>query len=156
MKVKQATCGELSYFFNRDEELVQLALCDEFIEHLHNTKVYPIQPGSFYILVTDENEKEYYAALHLTAITNMCLNAHMYVASKYHDTELVIQAVDSAIKYLYNNTSYTSVIVTPPTSCIHVHKFVEAYGFKLQSVLKSAVKWRGNLEDAHIYQYFLR
>lgn len=153
MELKEIDNKGLTEFFLSDPKLTCMALSDEELVNLYETKQYERFPGATYLQAIDNNEC--IAILQLEPFTKYSVTLHARLRTEHQGTGKVIELFEEIKNYLLN-MQITTIISFAPESCYHASKCLIKLGFKEKCILEKSIVWRKNLEDLKMYSYLLK
>ena len=141
--------SEIDSFFKEDPTLAYLALSDNDLCELYETKSLAIKDSSVYFKVCDGSD--IVSIIKCEKFSEMAVCAHVYVASRYHHKGVYPKVCDLLVDYLLEHTGFTKVVLTVPKPCEHVSKAAIKYGMRLEAELKDIVIWRQKVVNLLYY-----
>lgn len=149
MKFKQLNEQEISDFIINDPKLAYMGFSDTELTAMYQNKKYPLAPGSYYVGI--EDDKELIAILKWEAFTEITLNIHLYIASKYHGKGVLKDVYKFLYSHFLKETNIKKLLIMSPDCCPHTCKAAVKMGFKLQAQLANTMMWRQQLVGINIY-----
>lgn len=148
-KVQKVDQDVLNEFFLKDPKLAYLGVSDDELTYMYEYKEYPMCESSKYVGVDIDNELT--AVLKFEEFTKEAVNCHVYVKSKHHGDDPLIQCVYNKIHQYLTNLGYYKALIMVPSPCIHIQKSAPRYGFEYEATIRGCYKWRQELCDILIY-----
>lgn len=148
LTVKNISNSEITQFFLNDPKLALLGLSDEELAVLHKTGQYLNTTNSILFGVFEDDRLITIVKYEL--FTTHAINFHMYVKSEYHHTDKILPISDF-IRKTIKKTGMLKAILTVPSPCEHIHKFVKKFGFKEEGRITNCYQWREQVVDLVLY-----
>ncbi len=152
--VAELTIEELTDYFLSDPALCYLALPDSQLTNLYENREFIIPPLSYILGIYLGNELV--AVLNYTYFSEICVNIHPFLRSKYHHTPMWGEIQEHLRRYFIENTQVKKVIAMVPKPCKNIHKTCRRYGFKLEGRILNSVIWRNEITDTLMYGLTIR
>lgn len=148
--LKSITNDQAYSFFMEDPKLAYMALPDDVLAGMYNDKKFYTSEGSELLGIYDK--EELFAILKYELWTDICINIHIYLQSKYHHQGKTADLWEFAEGWLAkNNPKITKMVTLTPASCAHVIPVVKRYGFKEEGRITQSVTWRQEVVDLLIF-----
>lgn len=144
----------ISEFFLSDPTLAYQSLHDHKLIDLHEKREYTKHEIAHFLGVYCGEELVF--ILNYTYFSDIAINIHVYLKTKYQHTPMYLSIQKALRKYFLENTQVIKIIAMSPKPCKHVQKTCELYGFKLEGEIKNALTWRQEVVDLLIYGLMLR
>lgn len=149
LTIRAITGKEATPFFRRDPSLCYLGLPDDALANLMD------DPD--YILFENDDLWGVFAGEGLIAVvkyelfTSCTINMHIYLCSYMFHSGAFTKVQECLKEYIVRNTGIIKALVMCPTTCLHIQKAAESYGFKKEGFISNCMVWRNELTDIIIY-----
>lgn len=148
--VREVTDEELTEFFIKDPALCYLGLPDQDLVVLHEEKVFKRHGNSLYRGLFDK--ERIVGIVCYEAFTELAVSCHFFISTKERHTGLARKIKDTLKEFCKKEYPFiTKIIVTPPSTCLHIINMLEHWGFEKQGTLTSCIKWRNEVVDLIFY-----
>ena len=149
MEIRTATQASIDRFFKEDPQLAYLGLSDEELSGMFQDETYKMNNYSTYLSV--QKDDKMVGLLKYEWFTTHCINFHMYIATNMRDKRSLLPISQAIKNYCVNEIDAMKAILMVPSTCEHIHNFVERWGFKKEGVITDCYQWRQETVDLIIY-----